>query len=237
MTPREGGREGCGKKRRCASGRLLLSALGAEGGVPVRASPCTTSGVSRMKGRRQWGASACSAPFALAPVSCKVGKGPGTPPTAPPPAAPDAQTRPFPDPAAARVTTPFRGLDSLGDAAPLEGHRRGSVLASTSRSSSSTGTSSPSDARSSSAMSTRGARVGLPPRAAPFDFPKSASVSSSAGKSSEIATMRKPNPTLATFSSRPAKLRSVGGQAWARQREPPPVTGRDEVDLTRATRA
>ena len=189
--------------RLCGSGRLLRLAREL-GGVRVGASPCTTSGGEPHEGSEAVGRERVQRTLASPRSPARSGKGPGTPPTAPPPAAPDAQTRPFPDPAAARVTTPLPRTRQPRECRPARGHRWVPCSRSNSRSSPSTGTSSPSDARSSSAMSTRGARVAFE-RPVLGDFPQAPPTSRvarfhpSCRDHDDSSMMCKPNPTFATF--------------------------------------
>ena len=145
---------------------LLLSGGSRENWAPGRSAPCTTSGVSRMKGRRQWGASACVAPFALAPVSCKVRKrswnASHSASSRRPGRVNSAISRP---PAPCDVSDSMRVASGLpprvGEPGEVPCSRR------TSRSSPSSGTSSPSDEGSVSPIAGRGARVHLATACAP----------------------------------------------------------------------
>lgn len=134
--------------------------------APGRRAPCTTSGVSRMKGRRQWGASACVAPFALAPVSCKVRKRSWNASHSASSRRPGRVNSPI-----SRLPAPCDVSDSTRAASGLPPRvgepGEGPCSRRTSRSSPSSGISSPSDDGSVSPIAGRGARVHLATACAP----------------------------------------------------------------------
>lgn len=177
---------------------LLLSGGSRENWAPGRRAPCTTSGVSRMKGRRQWGASACVAPFALAPVSCKVRKRSWNASHSASSRRPGRVNSPI-----SRLPAPCDVSDSTRAASGLPPRvgepGEGPCSRRTSRSSPSRGTSSPSDDGSVSPIAGRGARVHLATACAPNRDSTGARFIQTAKVQNEIhhtkLRRRKPNPT------------------------------------------
>ena len=191
--PDEGGgsRGGRGKNAVVA----FVGWLARELWAPGRRAPCTTSGVSRMKGRRQWGASACVAPFALAPVSCKVRKRSWNASHSASSRRPGRVNSPI-----SRLPAPCDVSDSTRAASGLPPRvgepGEGPCSRRTSRSSPSSGISSPSDDGSVSPIAGRGARVHLATACAPNRDSTGARFIQKCTAQTEIITRRrKPNPT------------------------------------------
>ena len=119
-----------------------------------------------MKGRRQWGASACVAPFALAPVSCKVRKRSWNASHSASSRRPGRVNSPISrPPAPCDVSDSTRAASGLPPRVGEPGE--GPCSRRTSRSSPSSGISSPSDDGSVSPIAGRGARVHLATACAP----------------------------------------------------------------------